>query len=679
MNEVFSRYLFTQHILTGRPCAPEEAFQTCISLAQLFAVQITEGQEYACADVLKQVSEEFNEAVPEPFYRGFPQSVRELSPDQLLFDQVLSYLRTYGFNEFSQPVHSLLEKTAERSPYSEKHGVHAFVIMTEEKAREKVLETADNLLSSTRPLNAQQYEVLLTCVREYGMAVTHCAAKHTAVKLLLDTGDLSLSRFLKLPDVMKVMEQIGADRYGTDEIKKVKLRNKDRKLITGLINELISAGKTDIKACCEKQALWAGLLHQIHYKPVNDDAKDFADAMRSGINHSVYSDFEKEMSAGNVLQAQQILQEGKGSGEVLRKLNYLLSRCRNAGEVQEVLNRTETDNTIILLQMQRMYALYRTERIPRTFVFTKNGMIKTHTEADTETAGRRSLLSADVRDAAYTCIENRLQAKLKGKAGRVYIDPAMKSCALPLAESASQGGFGVLACGSRKALPEGNFLRVFTYWEKVNDIDLAAFGLDEQGNQLEFSWRTMASNQSMAVTYSGDETSGYKGGSEYFDIDTEEFRRKYPGIRYVVFTDNVYSMIPFSDVTCTAGYMVRNEEESGRIFEARSVQTQFKITCASTFAYLFGIDLSTREMVWMNMAVNGSQNVAGESSHAFLLDVFRYTEIMSMHRFFSLCADTLCSDPAEADVIVSDTESEREGAEVIRSWDFAKIMKYMNN
>ena len=78
-------------------------------------------------------------------------------------------------------------------------------------------------------------------------------------------------------------------------------------------------------------------------------------------------------------------------------------------------------------------------------------------------------------------------------------------------------------------------LRAFTYWEKVDDIDLSCFGLTDDGRRIEFSWRTMAGNQSDAITYSGDETSGYKGGSEYFDIKLEEFKKMYPAVKYIVF------------------------------------------------------------------------------------------------------------------------------------------------
>lgn len=38
---------------------------------------------------------------------------------------------------------------------------------------------------------------------------------------------------------------------------------------------------------------------------------------------------------------------------------------------------------------------------------------------------------------------------MKNRLGKVYVDPAMKNYALPLAENTSQGGYGVLSKGAR--------------------------------------------------------------------------------------------------------------------------------------------------------------------------------------------------------------------------------------
>jgi ABC-2 type transport system ATP-binding protein len=130
-------------------------------------------------------------------------------------------------------------------------------------------------------------------------------------------------------------------------------------------------------------------------------------------------------------------------------------------------------------------------------------------------------------------------------------------------------GVGVLPRGSRSPIDLGSTVRGFTYWEKVNDIDLSVFGLSPDGSQIEFSWRTMQlvqeRGETLPIVYSGDETSGYNGGSEYFDVDIAAFRRTWPDVRYLVFCDNIYSVCHFNRCFCRAGYMLRKHPDSGEV------------------------------------------------------------------------------------------------------------------
>ena len=71
-----------------------------------------------------------------------------------------------------------------------------------------------------------------------------------------------------------------------------------------------------------------------------------------------------------------------------------------------------------------------------------------HREKENETAARKSCLSEEQTVWISENISNKLKHLVKGRLGRVYIDPAMRNYALPLRESTSQGGFGVLAAGT---------------------------------------------------------------------------------------------------------------------------------------------------------------------------------------------------------------------------------------
>ena len=188
-------------------------------------------------------------------------------------------------------------------------------------------------------------------------------------------------------------------------------------------------------------------------------------------------------------------------------------------------------------------------------------------------------------------------------------------------------------------------------------------------------WRS----QSDAIAYSGDQTSGYKGGSEFFDINVEEVIKRYPSLQYLVFCNNVFSNLIFTKCMCKAGYMLRDAISSGEIFEPKTVTSSFLINCDSRFAYLFAIDVRSNEFVWLNIANDSQQSIAGTSSADFLKDILSSTQVLSVYDFVSMLATEVVHTPEEADVVFSDEKlTLRYGAEQIRSCDYEKILALLN-
>ena len=348
---------------------------------------------------------------------------------------------------------------------------------------------------------------------------------------------------------------------------------------------------------------------------------------------------------------------------------------------------------VVLLQMLQHYHNYTTE--PRIFKFTRNNRMRIHKETPDEASRRKSIVSKDIRDSASRILKEQLIHALKGRIdGKVWIDPETKKLAVPQSVTAGNSGVDILTTGSHMTIPEGKIIRVFTYWEKVNDIDLSGFALDEEGNQMEFSWRTFGrgawnKNRSTAypILFSGDETSGYNGGSEYFDIGIEAFMDVYPGFRYLIFCDNVYSNLTFNNCFCKAGFMIRKEPMNGEIFEPKTVQTSFRIDSDSTYCYLFAIDLLKREMIWLNVNRNGNYHVAGESQMAWLKGYFEMPEVFSVHDLYTAAATQITDDPKQADVLVlgmeqslrgfgTDNGSHREQT-TVKAWDVEKMFQLL--
>ena len=685
MKDLLKKFLFSKHILVCN--APEkagESFFTVFTLASRFGIRITKGMDLATADMIRFAADQLGENVPEPFYRGFPETVRQLTREQKLLDQLISYVLTYGLNDFSEARHSLFEEPFERIAFKEKTEIRDFIILPEEDAVKELDQFVDAMLASTRPLNGSQMETVNEFVREYGKDIRSCGSKDTVANLILQLRDASYARLLKLPDVIRFTEIMNYSENGGTDLRKLNLRNQQRKLLTRILDTVLEDAdpSRDVRECFEKRAVWAGLLHHIHYHPQSDTGRYFVDQIRnSGSNLSARSEFERFMSAGMPVAAAEALRRSKGSGAVARNLNYILSRCKTAEDINKVLNLLGPVNPIMTIQMLLQYRCV----IPgaRIFRFIRfNRMVK-HTETEEETVRRKSAVPEEIIKLVEAWLTENLKNTLaKNKAGKVYIDESMKKIALPLQEAASESGFGVLPRGTRLPIPEGNKIRCFTYWEKVDDIDLSAFGITDKLEEYEFSWRSAGEfNTGDAIVFSGDETAGYSGGSEYFDIDLEKFREKYPDIHYVVFADNVYSRVEFRECRCKAGYMAREKEDSGEIYEPKTVRTSFAITGDTTYALLFALDLRTNEAVWLNLAMDSHLNVAGEDQIAFALPYMSIVDTASVYTLFEAKAAELVSDPDEADLIVSDKTFTglKEGQQQIHSYDYEKLLWYLNH
>ncbi len=674
MNGIFRDYLITKGILIGTD-VNEHAFEYVFAMANLLAVRITRGGEMASREHLEDLAFALGNRVPAAFYRGFPESVRKLSREALLFDQLLHYTNTYGLGNFDAPDYSRFEEDFARAAFKENVEMRDFVILKEDEGQAVLLSYIKGMLASSRPLSDSQYSLVLAYYRTYGAIDGEIASKNTAVRLLIDTRDLAFSEGLWLSDTIKVLSEIQYRKYDSEFINELNLKNTDRKFLTSLMRKLIKEGKMNLAECYEKKKHFQGLLHHLHFRCENDLESEFVNAMRSRGNGSVYSAVERALAKGDVPTAVTALYQAKGSGAVLRELNYLVSRAEDASDVDFILSHIKA-SPLLLIQLYLQYSTYRDEG-GRVFRFNRFGRLCTHTEDEDEIARRRSRLGPETVAYLTSWCEKELKATLKNRVGAVYIDEQMYKIALPIAETSTQGGFGTLPRGSRLSLPEGKKIRAFTYWEKVNDIDLSVLGIRRDGTVDEFSWRTMWNKQSPGITFSGDQTAGFKGGSEFYDIHFERFMKKHPDVAYLVFANNVFSHMTFDQCICRAGYMMRDNADSGRVFEPKTVSSSFVINTNSTEAYLFGIDLMRREFVWLNTAMRSGTHIAALDDCSFLLDYFRVSEIINVGKFFSLMAERVVNDPCEADIVLSPCElPHREDAEFIRPCDFEMILKY---
>lgn len=688
LKEQYRKYLFAHNYLVGEKTENyKDAMYYNYALASMFGIKVTTGAFNVNKQCIEDASDFIGKNVPEAFYRGFPQSVLKLTPVELLVDQFVSYLDTYGLGNWDKAQYSRLEEDLERVAFHERTEIKKFECITEESAIQLLAGYVEDLLQATRPLNNDMYLFVTSYIADYNYKVQNIRSKNTAIKLLIDTKDTYYAKFIGLADVLKVAETLqhqddvnnwtwGAKRHS---LKRLNLKNQDRKFISKLINLTCKGDEIDV---FEKTQDWCGLLHHLHFKPTTEAAQIFVNNIRNKSGRSIYSFTEQLVNDNAPNLAAALLASSKGSGAILRNLDYYISRCQNRESIDAVLKTAASDNPIINLQLYIKYKQYDPNKVNRTFTFTKNNMNKVHIETEEEVVKRKSILNFEQAMALKDTVYNNLKNIYHNTLGKVYIDESFKNMALPLNQSTGNFDFGTMITGSIIDIPKGKKIRCFTYWEKVNDIDLSCMGLKENGDTVEFSWRTMYDRQSSAVCYSGDQTSGYNGGSEYFDIDIDAVRRQYPDLKYIIFNNNVFSGTTFSSCVCRAGYMMRDKIDSGEVFEPKTVQTAYTINCDSTCAHLFALDVDHKKIIWLNQSVNSMARVGAEAPFKYLTKFFNITKVINVYDMFKMKATEIVTDPCQADVVVSDDTKlilDEEKQIQITSRDQEAIMRYMEN
>ena len=271
MKQIYKELLFEKNILVADGDGNSDtSFEVIFSFAALFNIRIVAGERLASKDMISFVAEQLGVNLPDSFHRGWPASVKSLSSDEMLFDQLYHYTKTYGLNLFEETGHALMESFLDRTAFREKKPIREFTIISEKEARGRIADVYGELLQSSRTLGDKQYNLVLEYLKDYDVEIKTCGSKSTAIRLLADSRNLNLTQFITMQDVVKLVEEINYRSYGSDDIRRLNLRNPDKKFITDVIDRLLENSKCDIESYCERKAVWTDLLRQLRYQSSDD-------------------------------------------------------------------------------------------------------------------------------------------------------------------------------------------------------------------------------------------------------------------------------------------------------------------------------------------------------------------------------------------------------------------------
>lgn len=292
-------------------------------------------------------------------------------------------------------------------------------------------------------------------------------------------------------------------------------------------------------------------------------------------------------------------------GEFARRLDFLL-RNIDDGEViktwREVSDRVSTP---VLLQVANHFQ-HRNGDLDKLRVFFPKGNVAKAFAIENELPEIDSSVCQEVVEICERTLIDRF-AKL-APLGKVYIDPSLKKFPIPFAGRSASKSLRQLTRGSRLPIGEGNTVRFFMWWKESVatgrvDIDLSAVMYDADWNYLEHISYTNLKSAKYRAVHSGDFTSAPDGASEFIDLDLASILNY--GGRYVTASVLSFTHQPFNELPeCFAGWMIRQNPNSGEIYEPQTVRDKVDLTANSAISIPAIIDLQQREIVWTDLSLS---------------------------------------------------------------------------
>jgi len=182
--------------------------------------------------------------------------------------------------------------------------------------------------------------------------------------------------------------------------------------------------------------------------------------------------------------------------------------------------------------------------------------------------------------------------------GKVWIDPALANCPIPMQQRSASEGLIQVARGTRLPITEKDVLRLFIYW-KGQDIDLSASLHDENFNMVERIAYTNLRSSKYQAFHSGDIVQAPNGAAEFIDINMDQAMEH---ARYIVMNVLVYCGPNFADhEICYAGWMTRDKPAKNATFDPKTVEQKIDLRAASRNAIPVVFDLKERKGIWCDL------------------------------------------------------------------------------
>jgi len=546
-----------------------------------------------------------------PMYPNFPKQVLEMSECELYMNAMVHY-----WSAFLQDV-GVIENTVlpeyevkERAPLLEKHPLK-MIGLGDTKDFYNIFT---QLAASKSSISEYDKSVLAWFIETYPETIVGFLPDAIPFKeqlcylaaLFIKAGNADvLTKYIKTAtDVLRIATGLSGGDISLSKTGKFKKWTRgERKFLLRLLEECNSNIAEDM---LKHKNIWIRLLHGLHagdYKGNFPKVFKAATILRDDIKIKTFNNQVETLVLSDPAAAAALLEQRPG--EFARRLDKLIRDSNGqAGFVQDHFNKViDKVSTPVLLQLLHHFQ-YRDQYGEVRSFFPKGQTAKVKVIGNT---------LPDIDPVILAQITANITIVLKQRfagltpLGKTYIDPALKTYLLPMAQRSASKQLKTIARGSRVKIKGSDAtLRFFIWWKngtERTDLDLSCQFLADDftasGTIAYYNLRNTGLGW-----HSGDITDAPKGASEFIDIHMPTAMKN---ARYVVMVVNSFTSQPYKDLPeCFAGWMIRQRPNSGEIYEPKTVQNKFDLTADSKIAVPVIFDLKTKEAIWVDLSLKNN-------------------------------------------------------------------------
>ncbi len=549
-----------------------------------------------------------------PMYPNFPKQVMEASDAELYFNAMTHYFGFVLSDTLGDPNLVVLPNyEKEARPILEEFHSLRWIDLGDEQDFDSVFT---RLVSSNASLSLDDKEIVKWFVANrdvQSLLPDKIPQKETLAFLvaIFPDRDCLLPLVKTATDTIRIAVAMSEGDVSLAEPTKFRNFTKaERRFLLGCLENTGNSRTEDMLRWKDRWIRLGEKLHPGDFKRRFPKSLEAFDVLRNKAPYRTFNRLaEDAISKGDSEATVSLLK--KRPGDFVRRLDHILRSHSDFDRIidEVVASATDVSTTVLL---QAWHHFHSRDGVTSRAFFPKGNAAKVQFKE-----GKLPSLPAGVTDRVATKLRHVLVsrfAKLQ-PLGKVFIDERLKNQLVPFAARSASRSLRCITRGSRFNLPAGDTVRFFCWWKNIGDDEeeRSRVDLDLSASLFDSNWQTSGEvayyNLREGMSYhSGDITSAPNGACEFIDVSLSsvlEMNARFVVMSVLSFTGQAFLSLP----ECFGGWMMRENPNSGEVFEPKTVQDKIDITAASRACVPVIIDAQDRTVYWSDLALKTESQI----------------------------------------------------------------------